>query len=85
MANPYSLVYADSVVSVLCSLEKPRLVEVLYDLRKLAQDPFVRSDYSVPDADGRPIEFLLAGEFVFGYFVDHAGSEVRIVDLSEVS
>jgi hypothetical protein len=31
---------------------------------QLAADPFLRSDYTVEDAEGRPIEHLLVNGFV---------------------
>jgi hypothetical protein len=85
MATPYRLVYSDAAVAVLCELDSVRSNQVRSDLQRLAKFPFVRSDYTVSDQDGRPLEFILVGDFVFGYFLDHAVSEFRVVDLSEVS
>ena len=53
--------------------------------RKLADHPFVRSDYSLPDEDGRMMEHLLIEDYVFTYWVDHAVAEVRIVDIDDAS
>jgi hypothetical protein len=52
---------------------------------KLANNPFLRSDYSISDESGREIEHLLADDFVFAYWVDHASKEVRITDIEDAS
>lgn len=85
MANGYSLVYSDQAADSLVLLERSRLANLLYDLRKLAIDPFVRSDYAVHDAQGRRVEHLMIGEFVVAFWLDHAASELRIVEITDIS
>lgn len=51
----------------------------------MANNPFLRSDYSISDESGREIEHLLADDFVFAYWVDHASKEVRITDIEDAS
>ena len=52
---------------------------------RLAADPHIRSNDHLPDDSGRQIEHLLIEDFVFGYCVDHASREIRIVDIAEAS
>jgi hypothetical protein len=85
MANSYNLTYPETAADFLLSLNRGRLASLLYDLRCLASDPFVRSDYSVADNYGRPVEHILISDFVIAYWVDHATSEIRIVDITDVS
>ena len=51
----------------------------------LAANPFVRSDYAVPDESGREQEHLLIEDFVFTYWLDHAGRELRVTDIEDAS
>ena len=85
MGSAYSLVYSEQAADFLLSLKRSRLASLLYDLSCLALDPFVRSDYRLEDEQGRKIEHLLIGDFVVAYWVDHASSELRIIDLSDVA
>lgn len=85
MAKTYSLVYAEAAADFLLTVKKKRLVGLLYDLRKLAENPFIRSDYIQTDNHGREIEHMLVGDFVVAYWLDHSVSEIRIVDLADVS
>ncbi|MGA2051958.1 MAG: hypothetical protein ABSH19_01465 [Opitutales bacterium] len=60
----------------------PRRQRRVLDLaHQLAEDPFLRSDYTLPDAMGRPIEHLLMSGYVLTYWVDHAE---RLVMITEV-
>jgi hypothetical protein len=85
MANGYSLVYAEQAADFLLSLKRSKLTALLYDLRCLALDPFVRSDYRLDDGQGRQIEHLLIDEFVIGFWVDHSSKELRIIDITAVA
>lgn len=85
MGNAYSLVYSEQAADFLLALERPRLASLLYDLRVLADAPFVRSDYVLYDSKGRSIDHLLIGDFVVAFWPDHALSELRIVEISDVS
>jgi hypothetical protein len=57
-----------------------RVMDIAY---QLATDPFLRSDYTVVDADGRPIEHLRCEGFVFMYWVDHAVQLVMITEIEK--
>lgn len=64
-------------------LPKRRERKALSLARDLAAHPLVRSDYTLVDENGRTIEHLLIEEFVFGYWIDHAARELRIVDVED--
>jgi glycosyltransferase involved in cell wall biosynthesis len=64
MANDYSLVYSEQAADFLLSLRRAKLASLLYDLRSLASDPFVRSDYRLDDGQGRQVEYLGLGNCV---------------------
>ncbi|MFI5357061.1 MAG: hypothetical protein ACHQ4G_06985 [Opitutales bacterium] len=53
--------------------------------RQLADRPFGRSDYRLPDDEGREIEHLLIEDCVFAYWLDHAVPEIRIIDIEDAS
>ena len=59
-----------------------RLVLNLAD--QIAKQPFQIGDYPTVDAAGRRIENLLLDGFLFSFWVDHAGREVRISEIVKV-
>jgi len=83
--RPYSLVFSESAADFILALPPRRRRKVRNSAGRLANDPFVRSDYSIPDDSGRGIDHLLIEDFVFAYWVDHAAREVRIVDIDDAS
>lgn len=66
-------------------LPRRQQIKGVVSARKLAEHPFVRSDYRLPDGAGREIEHLLVEEYVFAYWVDHSVREVRIVDIEDAT
>ncbi|MEO7415351.1 MAG: hypothetical protein ABIZ81_18555 [Opitutaceae bacterium] len=66
-------------------MSKRKEHKVLLLAREFAAHPFVRSDYSLPDENGRTIEYLLIEGFVFGYWLDHSVRELRIVEIHSAS
>lgn len=85
MANGYSLLYSEQAANFLLSLERGRLAALLYDLRVLANSPFLRSDYVLNDSKGRSIDPLLVEDFVVAYWADHSVGEIRIADITDIS
>jgi hypothetical protein len=83
--KPFNLVYSETATEALLALSAARASPLLYDLRKLAEDPSIRSDYTIEDENGRPLENLLIGEFVIAYWLDHPVQELRIVQITDVS
>lgn len=85
MASPgtYRPVFSEGAADFLVNLPRRRQREIIVLVRKLAEHPFVRSDYRLSDDMGREIEHLLIEEYVFSYWIDHAVREVRIVDIED--
>lgn len=63
------------------SLSKRRQRSVLDLADQIARQPFRVGDYQSQDATGRPLENLLVDAYLFTYWVDHAGREVRIIEI----
>ncbi len=87
MAEPgsYSPVFTAEVADILLGLPKSRQRRAVRLAHQLAANPFVRSDYAIPDSDGHMQEHLLIEDFVFTYWIDHAVREVRITDIEDAS
>lgn len=81
----YEPVFAEDVLEHFVQLPRRRQRHVGQLARQLANPPFVRSDYATLDAQGRRMEHLLMGDFVFSYWLDHANREVRIVEITDAS
>ena len=82
---PYRLCFASEAAEFLTQLPKSRSRRVLRLAQTLAANPFVRSDYAVADESGREQEHLLIEDFVFTYWLDHAGRELRVTDIEDAS
>jgi hypothetical protein len=81
----YLPVFTAEVAEILLGLSKSRQRRVIRLARQLAANPFVRSDYAIPDTAGQMQEHLLIEDFVFTYWIDHAMREVRITDIEDAS
>lgn len=79
----YRPVFDQASADFLAQLPKRRERLALSLARELAAHPFVRSDYTLPDEGGRPIEYLLIQAFVFGSWLDHAVRELPIVEIAD--
>lgn len=83
--SSYEPVFAEAAAEFLLQLPKRRQKHVVALSRQLAAEPQLRSDYTLPDESGRPIEHLLIDDYVFAYWIDHAEREVRIADIEDTS
>ncbi len=81
----YRPVFSEDAAQFLVGLPRRRQQRLVDLAVKLANNPFLRSDYSVTDESGRDIDHLLVDDFVFAYWVDHASKEVRILDIEDAS
>jgi mRNA-degrading endonuclease RelE of RelBE toxin-antitoxin system len=81
----YRVAFSEAAAEFLLDLPRRRQRQVITLARQLAADPFLRSDYALPDEQGREIEHLLIEDYVFAYWLDHAVGELRIVDLEDAS
>jgi len=87
VANPakYVPVFSEDVLARLLPLSRKKQRQISLLAQQLASQPFIRSDYTLTDESGRPIDYLLMGDFVFSYWLDHAVKEVRITDVEDAS
>lgn len=83
--SAYVPVFAERAAEFLLQLPKRRQRQVVELSKQLAAQPHVRTDYSLPDESGRPIEHLMIDNYVFSYWLDHAVLEIRIVDIDDAS
>ncbi len=81
----YRPVFSADATDFIVGLPKRRQQRVVLLAERLAVNPFILSDYSVPDESGRPVEHLLVEDYVFAYWIDHASKEVRITDIEDAS
>ena len=86
MANPakYVPVFSEDVARPL-PLSRKKQRQICRLAQQLASQPLIRSDYTLTDESGRPIDYPLMGDFVFSYWLDHAVREVRITDIEDAS
>jgi mRNA-degrading endonuclease RelE of RelBE toxin-antitoxin system len=80
----YRPFYSDLAAESILNLPRRRQRKLVDLCNQLASNPFVKSDYSVKDADGRDIEHILVGGFVIAYWVDHAVCKVMIIEVDDV-
>jgi len=86
VAKPgYEPVFAEEAAEFLLRLPKRRQRQVVGLAKQLADHPFVRSDYSIPDESERAIEYLMIEDYVFAYWLDHGEREIRITDTDDAS
>jgi mRNA-degrading endonuclease RelE of RelBE toxin-antitoxin system len=81
----YRPVFSDAAADALLKLPRRRQHKALALIHQLASRPHVRSDYTLPDESGRPIDYLAIEDYVLGYWVDDAVREVRIVEIEDIS
>ena len=79
----YRPVFSDSSVAFFISLPRRRQRKLLDRAQELAADPFLVPDFREADAEGRELSHVLAGGFVFTYWVDHAVRRVMITDIDD--
>ena len=86
MANRlrYEAVFAASAVEFFVRLGKRRQRKLLDRAQELAADPFLVPDFRTTDAAGREISHLIAEEFIFDFWIDHAVKQVVITEIADV-
>ena len=80
-AGSYQPVFSTEAAEFIMRLGRRQRREAMDSAYQLAADPFLRSDYTIADADGRLAEHIRCAGFVFVYWVDHA---VRLVMITEI-
>lgn len=71
-------------VAFVVALPKKSQRRVLNLADQIARQPFEIGDYRTVDAAGRMIENILLDGYLFSFWVDHAGCEVRIFEIIRV-
>jgi hypothetical protein len=84
-AVQYRTVFSEEAAGFLLALTKRRQRGVANLARQLASNPFVVCDYVERDESGREISHLLVEDYVFAYWLDHASSEIRILEIEDAS
>ena len=78
----YRPVFSDLAAEFLIALPKRHQRQLMQRARELAAHPLLTSDYVEQDIDGRAIEHLVTGDYVFAYWVDHATRSVFVAGIS---
>ena len=79
----YEPVLSSRATAFLVALPKRQQTRLIALLERLAHNPFQVGDYSIPDGNQRTIEFLRIGNYVVGFWADHATKEFRIVTVEQ--
>lgn len=80
----YEAVFTASAVTFFVGLSKRGQQKLLDRARELSADPFLVPDFRTTDALGREISHLLADDFIFDFWVDHAVKQVVITEIDRV-
>ena len=80
----YRPLFSDLVAEFILNLPKRRQRKLVDICNQLAKNPFIQSDYSIVDSDGRDIQHLLIESFVVAYWVDHPVAKVMILEVEDV-
>ena len=75
--------FSDLAAEFILSLSKRRQREVMDRAYELARYPSIRSDYTLADAEGRPINHLLVEGILFSYWIDHKAKLVMITEIED--
>ena len=86
MPNPsgYEPVLSGRASSFLVGLSRPKQKQVLRLLFQLAEHPGQLGDYAMREEDGREIQHLMAGDWHFSFWADHAVRELRVTEFDEL-
>jgi hypothetical protein len=82
--SPYEPVLSSKALATFLNLPKRRQRELTDILFQLASFPSQPGDYSLSDEAGREINYILIGNYVIGFWPDHAVSELRITEVDLV-
>lgn len=80
----YRPLYSDLVAETILRLPKRRQRKLLDICNRLADSPFIKSDYVIKDSDGREVQHRQMEGFVIAYWVDHPVCKVMIVEVNDV-
>ena len=81
----YRPVFSDAAVEFLATLPRRRQRRLLDRVQELASDPLLVPDIKLMDDEGREISHVLADDFLFSFWPDHAMKVVMIVGIEDSS
>lgn len=81
----YLPVFSEAAAEALLQFPRRQQRRIVSLAQQLAARPHIRSDYRLLDENGRHIEHLAVEDYVFGYWIDDAVREVRIVEIEDAS
>ena len=82
--DAYEPVLSARALAALLSFSKKKQKELSDSLYRLASTPSQPGDYCFPDESDRKVQYMLIGNYVIGYWPDHAMKELRIVEIDQV-
>lgn len=82
--SPYEPVLSSKALATVLNLPKRRQQELSDILFQLASFPSQPGDYSLAEDSGRDVNYILIGNYVIGFWPDHAVSELRITEVDLV-
>ena len=80
----YESVLSARASAFLIAQPKRRQRQIIDLASRLAAKPFQLGDYATTNEDGRELQHLDLGVWVFSYWVDHAVRELRITEIDEL-
>jgi len=82
--SEYEPVLSSKALATLLGVSKRKQRDLSDILFKLSAFPSQQGDYAFPDGSGRLVQYILIGNYVIGYWPDHAVKELRIVEIDLV-
>jgi hypothetical protein len=80
----YEPVLSGRASASLVGLSRSKQKQVLRLLFQLAEHPSQPGDYATREEDGREIQHLMAGDWHFSFWADHAVRELRVMEIDEL-
>ena len=80
----YQAVFAAAAVEFFNGLPRRERGKLLDRVRELTSDPFLVPDFRSIDARGREIGHIIAGQYIFDVWIDHAEKQVVISGIDHV-
>lgn len=84
MPASYSYVLGEAAINFALTLPRKEQHRLALAFRALAAAPHRTGDYSTTDHTGRILHHRLIDDWVVTYWADHAGKELRIVDVAQI-
>ncbi len=83
-SSAYEPVLSSKAAAFLVGVSRSKQKQVLLLLFQLAEHPSQLGDYATREEGGRHIQHLMAGDWFFSFWADHAVRELRITEIAEL-